>query len=77
MKQSLKKSFIELFLFIIVMVTFSFFTSYFTDLLTKSKIDWIPKHAWSMTTGITFTTLTVYILFINYVRNYFSKGHNS
>ena len=54
---------IESLLFGIIMVIFGFFTSYFSDYVSKKNIDWIPDHAFGMASGIFNTSIFVYLLF--------------
>lgn len=56
---------IESFILSFIMIFFSLIISYISDLFIKKKIEWKPKHFWSMIMGIFFTSFTVFILFAN------------
>ena len=60
----------EIITFSFIMVIFGFLVSYITDLLSKSKIIWLPKHSFAMASGTFFTSSIVYILFSNKYINY-------
>ena len=60
----------ELILFSIIMVIFGFITSYLTDLILGRKIVLLPKHSFSMASGIFTTSALVFLLFSNKYINY-------
>ena len=63
----------ESIIFSLVMILFSFITSYITDLLSSKKINWFPKHSFEMITGIFFTSCLVYLLFAKHFVKYKCK----
>ena len=60
----------ELILFSIIMVIFGFITSYLTDFILGRKIILLPKHSFSMASGIFTTSALVFLLFSNKYINY-------
>lgn len=64
------KTIFEISIFAFIMIIFSFITSYLTDILMCRKIIYIPKHSISMISGITSTSILVYILFIDAFKKY-------